>query len=170
SVVFGGPEMPSRIELRALGRHGFRLEGIHPITRLEASAPRAADLNGDGQPDFVFSERGSPDFPSPDGVPSPGSVHVVFGLSRHVPFVRGNATFDANVDISDAIFVLSFLFLGREAPVCRDAADSDDDGQINLTDAIYLLGHLFLGGAAPPLPYPLAGLDPTADSLDCRGF
>jgi hypothetical protein len=47
------------------------------------------------------------------------------------------------------------------------AQDTDDTGALDVTDAVYLLRHLFQGTAAPAPPYPEAGIDPTADGLDC---
>ncbi|MEM7231680.1 MAG: di-heme oxidoredictase family protein [Planctomycetota bacterium] len=83
-------------------------------------------------------------------------------------FARGDANDDGRTDLSDAVFILGFLFLGGEAPPCQAAADPNDDGQIQITDAIYMLNFLFSGGPGPEAPYPLLGSDPTPD-LPCRG-
>jgi hypothetical protein len=82
-------------------------------------------------------------------------------------FVRGNIHGQGDIDISDAVSVLNYLFLGSEAPPCLNAADGDGSGSIVLTDAIYLLDFLFLGGPAPPSPYPDCGADLTTDELGC---
>jgi hypothetical protein len=82
-------------------------------------------------------------------------------------FERGDADGDHRVNLTDAVFVLNYLFLSGPKPVCLDAADTNDDGRLNLTDGIYLLTHLFLAGPAPPQPFPGEGTDPTADGLDC---
>jgi parallel beta-helix repeat protein len=87
-----------------------------------------------------------------------------------VAFVRGDANSDGKVDISDAIAVLGYLFLGGAEPSCLESANADDTSVLDLTDAVYLLGHLFLGGPAPPAPYPGCGLDGTADALGCERF
>jgi hypothetical protein len=86
-------------------------------------------------------------------------------------FQRGDANADGTVNISDAITVLGFLFLGSPAALhCEDAADVDDSGALNITDPVYLLGFLFLGGPAPPAPFGRCGPDPTADVLGCAAF
>jgi hypothetical protein len=92
-------------------------------------------------------------------------------------FVRGDANADGAINLTDALAILGFLYLGSEAPACMDAADFDDDGgtQPTITDVISLLGWLFLGGRSPPPPSPTlaiyaaedCGPDPTADALDC---
>lgn len=91
------------------------------------------------------------------------------GLSiapRTSGFVRGEANQDGAFDLSDAVAILSYLFLGGSLE-CLDAGDVDDDGSVVITDAIALLTFLFLGGPAPAAPYPDAGADPTEDELGC---
>ena len=85
-------------------------------------------------------------------------------------FIRGDANGDESVDLSDAVTILNYLFLGLELPqVCLDGLDVNDSGIIDLTDAISLLRFLFQGGSAPALPYPQAGPDPSQDGLpDCE--
>ncbi|MEM7261911.1 MAG: hypothetical protein AAF488_07945 [Planctomycetota bacterium] len=84
-----------------------------------------------------------------------------------VEFIRSDANENGSVDISDAITILAFLFQGRLAPNCMDAADADDDGLVNITDPIVILQFLFVAGDLPPAPYPDPGLDPTPDELPC---
>jgi hypothetical protein len=91
------------------------------------------------------------------------------------PFLRGFVNKDNNVDLSDAVFVFQFLFLGGPSPQCRDAANVNDDSSVDISDGVYLLNFLFLGTAAPPPPFPSRGqlpgeacsLDPTGGSLGC---
>ena len=84
-------------------------------------------------------------------------------------FRRGDADDSGRLNITDAITVLNWLFLGSATPSCTDAADADDNGRNNITDAIQLLQFLFLGGPPPPAPgRDDCGVDPTADALsDC---
>jgi hypothetical protein len=94
-------------------------------------------------------------------------VLVEFSGGETAPtFRRGDPDGSGTIDLSDAIGVLSWLFLGGPAPGCQDAADADDDGAIDLSDPIAILGFLFLGAGAPPAPGPDAcGEDPTVDGL-----
>jgi len=68
------------------------------------------------------------------------------------PFLRGDSNGDSSLDLSDAISILRFLFLGANPASCQAAADSNGDGGIDITDAIYSLNFLFLGGDALPAP------------------
>jgi hypothetical protein len=87
-----------------------------------------------------------------------------------VPFVRGDANASGEIDISDGVFTLSYLFLGDRPPSCPAAADADDSGRLELTDSVYVLNFLFLGTEAPPEPFASCGDDPTAGELPCPRF
>jgi hypothetical protein len=95
------------------------------------------------------------------------SVELLSAGEPPVLFIRAEANQDGAVDISDATFILGYLFLGSEPPGCNDAADSDDSGEIDITDAVRILNYLFLGTATIPPPHPEPGVDPTGDELDC---
>jgi len=86
------------------------------------------------------------------------------------PFVRGD--FDANGDLqlTDAIGIFNFLFLGGAAPSCAAAADASAQGEVNLTSGVYILNFLFTGGSAPTAPYPECGTSETEtdESLGCE--
>jgi hypothetical protein len=104
-------------------------------------------------------------------------THVVTAdvVVRIVPcrdlFRRGDCNDDGEVDISDPVATLAYLFLGSEDLGCLDAADADDSGEADISDAIYLLTFLFLGGPAPEEPFLDCGPDPTIDDeLTCDSF
>ena len=83
-------------------------------------------------------------------------------------FVRGDCNVDAEVDLSDAVFLLLHNFAGTATPTCLDACDFNDDGVVTgqVTDPIYLLSFLFGGGPLPSGPGPsLCGPDPSDDDL-----
>jgi hypothetical protein len=159
-VVFGSAAPPDRIDLERHGGRGLRIPGAL-IGNLFAPSPATGDVNGDGRPDFALLE---------DSGSSPGRVYLIYGLARRTSFVRGDANEDGRIDLSDAVFILTYLFLGGRAPECKDAADVDDRGTVEITDAVNLLNHLFLGAAPPRPPHPAAGEDPTDDALDCSRF
>lgn len=82
-------------------------------------------------------------------------------------FLRGDANSDAVLDVSDALAVLGFLFLGGAAIDCPDAADANDSGALDIGDPLRILGFLFLGDRPPDPPFPELGVDPTSDALFC---
>jgi hypothetical protein len=105
---------------------------------------------------------------TPDGEATleDGFTYLEPGLAR---FVRGDANLDRVLDLSDAVTVLGYLFIGRTGLGCRDAADLNDDGILDISDPVGLLYFLFDDGKPPPSPYPEAGVDPTQpDGLECE--
>ena len=70
-------------------------------------------------------------------------------------------------ELTDAIFLLNFLFSGGPQGPCEDASDTNDDGLLDISDAVYLLLFLFTGGDPPPPPFPDPDLDPTVDDMIC---
>ena len=84
-------------------------------------------------------------------------------------FKRGDADGNGDLDLTDVVNTLSYLFLGGTPLRCLDAADNDDNGVIEITDAVISIDFQFLGGLPPSLPGPLAcGQDVKPDDLpDC---
>jgi hypothetical protein len=104
------------------------------------------DMNSDGFPDFLLVGG---------GIFSPGlEVLLQEAVSPGVSFHRGDSNDDGALDLSDAVFSLSYLFTGGDEPTCLEAANANDDRKVDLSDAVYVLQGLFLGGPAPPRPGP----------------
>ena len=80
--------------------------------------------------------------------------------------MRGDANNDGNANISDASYILNFLFLGGPNLECLISGDANSDGSTNISDASYILNFLFLGG--PGIEGPRAcDEEPLADEADC---
>src|SRR5262245_6319447 len=87
--------------------------------------------------------------------------------ARAASFQRGDVDVNGALDITDAINILNFLFLGGAGPTCLPLANVDGEGGVDLTDPIFLLQNLFLGGPVPPALrqeeiVECKGLDPQA--------
>jgi hypothetical protein len=101
---------------------------------------------------------------------SPGTVTFV----EPDFFIRGDCDGDGSVggQVTDAVVLLRYNFLGAEEPPCLAACDADGDGAIRGTvvDAVYLLRHGFLGGPPPPSPFSFCGpgLLPGDRALGCE--
>jgi formylglycine-generating enzyme required for sulfatase activity len=116
-------------------------------------------------------------FPSPTMIPI---AAIVLLLGGFVPgqdaqpssprFIRGDASNDNVLSVTDSLLILRHLFQGEEGLTCEDAADADDSGVLDVTDGVYILLRLFAGGRPPPAPYPGCGTDPTEDGLGCLDY
>ncbi len=91
-----------------------------------------------------------------------GTTNTIFRMllpPGGTDFVRGDATGDQVIDLSDIISIASYLFGGCPAPTCLDAADAIDTGDLDISDPLFLILYLFIGGTSPP-PVPLDGTGP----------
>ena len=100
----------------------------------------------------------------PTGAGPPSCCQVTLPLPKE--FIRGDSNDDKTLNIADPIATLQMLF-GSLPLTCDDAADANDDGAVDLADPIHMMSYLLNGGMAPPAPFPLCGLDPTLDGIDC---
>lgn len=95
--------------------------------------------------------------------------HPTLAPAVHMPFMRGDGNQDLTVDISDVIYILTYLFIDGPA-ICLNALDANDKAGVDLSDAIYLLTFLFNNGNPPPSPYPVSGPDRTPVPLPCTFY
>lgn len=80
-------------------------------------------------------------------------------------FRRGDCNSDGGVNISDAIFQLNHIYLGRERWYCDDACDANDDGRANLADVVLIIGYVFFGQIEPIGMERICRADETEDFL-----
>jgi len=95
---------------------------------------------------------------------------LFFGVSTTILaqgcFIRGDFNGDGTVNWADTTGFTNFIFLGTSVPPCIDAADLDDNGIFTSFDVVLLLNTAG-GFTIPPPPFPICGLDPTADGITC---
>jgi hypothetical protein len=64
-------------------------------------------------------------------------------------YVCGDANGDGGVDISDAVFLIAYIFSGGAAPSPLLAGDANCDSTVDISDVVYLIAYIFSGGPAP---------------------
>ncbi len=113
-----------------------------------------------------------------DGVKRPCGPEVDIGAYEYcgsppAAFRRGDAVEDGEINISDGIRTISYLFheYSTISPSsCPKAMDFDDNGELEIADVISLLGYLFIEGSPPGAPFPGCGDDPNPDQLNCDSY
>jgi hypothetical protein len=76
--------------------------------------------------------------------------HFLFNILHQEGFYRGDANKDGNLNVSDVIFMINYLFKGGPIPVeFKNQMDVNCDGETNVSDVIYTINYLFKGGPAP---------------------
>jgi hypothetical protein len=66
--------------------------------------------------------------------------------------VDGDANGDKTVNISDAVYLINYIFKSGPAPDPLEAGDANCDGNVNIADAVYLITYIFNGGPPPCTP------------------
>jgi hypothetical protein len=90
------------------------------------------------------------------GYETKSSVYEVFG-ARNLTIVLdpeyhidGDVDNSGNVDISDVVYLIAFIFSGGPAPNPWIAAlHINGDGNVDISDVVYLIAYIFAGGPPP---------------------
>ncbi len=125
--------------------HGVRRFGgtpAGPIWSTDSPFSAAApDGDSDGVPDSV------------DNCPAhfnPGqSDSNSNGIGDACDTLCGDADGNSLLTISDAVYLITYIFGGGPAPVSVAHGDADCNGLITISDAVYLITYIFGGGPAP---------------------
>jgi hypothetical protein len=65
------------------------------------------------------------------------------------PHTCGDANNDGLVNVSDAVWIINYIFLGGSPPDPLEAGEVNCDGDINVSDAIWIINYIFIDGPAP---------------------
>jgi len=110
-----------------------------------------SDGDGYGDPGYPFNTCGLDNCPplyNPDQADSNSD-----GIGDACDaLICGDANFDGDINVADAIFIINFVFKGGPPPASFWAADPNGDGIVNVGDAVYLVEYIFKGGPDPACP------------------
>ena len=118
------------------------------IDDLRVSEVLCNDCNGNGVGDDEDIASGTSADTDQDGIPDECQCDE---------FVRGELNDDGQIDISDAVTLLVYLFSSGSTPSPIERADVNDSGAVDVADVVYLVDYLFQGGTPPPAPFPDPG-------------
>jgi hypothetical protein len=107
----------------------------------------------------------------------PDSYQAISAPTGGPVFHRGDATGEGTLELTDAVRIFGFLFLGGDAPSCAETADANNDAAVDLSDGVSVLNFLFQGGPPPASPGPTSspcGPDPdepgSPGDLGCESY
>ena len=61
----------------------------------------------------------------------------------------GDANSDGNIDVGDAVYLITYVFRGGPPPDPIEAGDANCDSDCNVGDAVFLISYIFKGGPEP---------------------
>jgi hypothetical protein len=65
------------------------------------------------------------------------------------PVICGDANNDTSVNVSDAVSIINYVFVGGAAPSPYEAGDANCDATVNVSDAVWIINYVFVGGNSP---------------------
>ncbi len=77
------------------------------------------------------------------------SDSLVIPNQGEVLFVCGDADSKGTVNITDAVYLINYIFAYGPAPDPMDSGDVDCSGRIDISDVVFLINYIFAGGAEP---------------------
>ncbi|HVP36248.1 MAG TPA: S8 family serine peptidase [Terriglobales bacterium] len=77
-----------------------------------------------------------------------GLVNALGALTAQVSFGRGDVNEDGVVSVTDAVYMVNYLFKRGSRPH-PEKADTNCDGKVNVSDVVFLVNYLFKGGSTP---------------------
>ena len=136
------------------------IAGVPPYhwTFLGGDLPFGMSFEGD----TVGVVSGTPTFPAEyfftiqcqdSNIPPAVQQHSYSIVVNQAPVgVAGDADGSGTITISDAVFLINYIFAGGPAPNPLSLGDADCSGSITISDVVILINYIFNSGPAPNCP------------------
>jgi len=122
-------------------------ETVHQILTLNALAGDSSNVNHCDSTGVIYFENAQIYFSDPVGsllefTSANGSYTIICPEC-------GDVNYDKDVNVSDAVYIINYVFTGGFAPVTNAAGDVNCDGENNVSDAVAIINFVFMGGNVP---------------------
>ena len=84
-----------------------------------------------------------------DSSSTPMADTVWFHISVKDTYLCGDPNNDDTINVSDAIWLINYIFMSGDPPNPEESGDCNCDGKINITDIVWIVNHVFSGGWEP---------------------
>jgi hypothetical protein len=142
-------DIPYSCKMTAIG-------GVPPYywTMIGGDMPYGCQFNGDS----VGTVTGTPSYKSTyyftivvrdNGSPVMSDTQSVSITITDLPATCGDANQDYITNVSDAVYLVNYIFSGGPAPNPLSSGNVNCDQVVNISDAVYLIQYIFAGGSSP---------------------
>jgi plastocyanin len=132
--------------------NGFHNTASDPSSAKSWTSPDLTTTGHNFQLTFTAGDGNGP-FPYHCDFHPSTMLDTIFVTGAPTCTACGDANSDGGIDISDAVFLISYIFSGGAAPgFCNyvtGKGDANGDGDVDISDAVYLISYIFSGGSAP---------------------
>jgi subtilisin family serine protease len=87
--------------------------------------------------------------PGMEGMLGAGLIDPAAALNAVKLKVCGDADGSGSINVSDAVWIINYVFLSGPEPYSPTSGDPNCSSEINVSDAVYLINYIFAGGDAP---------------------
>jgi Dockerin type I domain/Pregnancy-associated plasma protein-A len=85
-----------------------------------------------------------PDKYNPDQIDNNGN-----DIGDACEYICGDSSGDEIVNVSDAVWIINYVFVGGDPPSPLESGDVNCDGTCNVSDAVWIINYVFVGGNEP---------------------
>jgi len=71
------------------------------------------------------------------------------GIGDVCEYICGDANGDADVNVSDAVWIINYVFVNGAPPDPLESGDANCDGDVNVSDAVWIINFVFINGFDP---------------------
>ncbi|MBD3219064.1 MAG: hypothetical protein GF310_12385 [candidate division Zixibacteria bacterium] len=64
-------------------------------------------------------------------------------------YICGDTNGDDVINVSDAVYLINFIFIGGQSPEPLIAGECNCDANVNVSDAVYIINYVFISGPSP---------------------
>ena len=86
---------------------------------------------------------------SNDPANDPMTIPASLTVTEFMPYVCGDADNSGGVNVSDAVYIINYVFSQGNPPDPLLSGDVNCDQLVNVSDAVYVISYVFSGGSAP---------------------
>jgi subtilisin family serine protease len=87
--------------------------------------------------------------PGLEGKLGHGLIDILAAMQGLTQATCGDADHSGDIDISDVVFLIAYIFGGGATPFSMITADADCSGSVDVSDAVTLINYIFSEGSLP---------------------
>ncbi len=74
---------------------------------------------------------------------------IILVSIENPPYTCGDANGDEALNVSDAVWIINYVFVYGDPPAPMQAGDANCDMSVNVSDAVWIINYVFIGGYDP---------------------
>ncbi len=84
-----------------------------------------------------------------DPAHDPMTISAELNVTEANPYICGDANGTGDVNVSDAVYIINYVFVSGPEPDPLESADANCDQSVNVSDAVMVINFVFVGGNPP---------------------